>query len=84
MVATSAMFFFVANSAKLPTYWTAGMFEKISVPFALMFLPCVLAGALFGRWLTKRMSDKVFMQVVYVTVFVLGGYLFYKGLADLI
>ena len=84
MVATSATFFFCANSAKLPTYWTAGMFEKISIPFALKFVHCVLAGAIFGRWLVKRMSDKLFMQVVYITVFVLGGYLFYKGLSDLV
>ena len=84
MVATSATLFFFANSAKLPTYWTAGMFSKISIPFALTFAPFVLAGALFGRWLVKRMSDKVFVQVVYVSVFVLGGYLFYKGLRGLV
>lgn len=83
MVATSAMFFFIANSAKLPTYWLAGNFDKISVPFALLFFPLVLGGALFGRWLTKRMSDKVFIQIVFASVFVLGGYLFYKGLSGL-
>lgn len=84
MVATSAMFFFCANTAKLPTYWQAGLFDRISVPFALKFFPLVLAGALFGRWLTRRMSDKVFVQIVYASVFVLGVYLFYKGLSGLI
>jgi uncharacterized membrane protein YfcA len=78
------MFFFCANTAKLPTYWQAGLFERISVPFALLFFPLVLAGALFGRWLTKKMSDKLFVQVVYVTVFGLGAYLFYIGLAGLL
>lgn len=84
MVATSAMFFFCANTAKLPTYWVAGNFDQISIPFALMFFPLVLAGALFGRWLTKKMSDKAFVQVIYATVFVLGAYLFYKGLTGLL
>ena len=84
MVATSAMFFFCANTAKLPTYWWAGQFEKISVPFALLFFPMVLAGAILGRWLVKKVSDQVFKQIVYISVFVLGGYLFYKGLAGLI
>ncbi|MGC4032321.1 MAG: sulfite exporter TauE/SafE family protein [Tepidisphaeraceae bacterium] len=84
MVATSATFFFIANSAKLPTYWFAGNFEKISVPFALCFFPAVLAGAIFGRWLTKKMSDRVFIQIVYATVFILGVYLFGKGLAGII
>lgn len=84
MVATSAMFFFFANSAKLPTYWQAGLFDRVSIPFALRFFPLVLAGALFGRWLVKKVSDHVFKQIVYVSVFVLGGYLFFKGLAGLL
>jgi uncharacterized membrane protein YfcA len=84
MVATSAMFFFVANLTKLPTYWQAGLFEKISPTFSLMFFPMVLAGAIFGKWLTKRMSDRAFSQIVLATVFVLGIYLLTKGTTDLI
>ena len=84
MVATSAMFFFLANCTKLAPYWQAGLFQHISPAFSLLFFPLVLCGAVFGRWLCKRMSDKVFSQVVYATIVVLGGYLLYTGLHGLI
>ncbi len=83
-VATSATFFFFANIAKVPTYWQAGMFEKISPSWSLMFFPLVLAGAIFGKWLCKKMSDKLFAQAVYVTVFGLGGYLLISGTTSLL
>lgn len=84
MVATGATFFLLANTAKLPTYWQAGMFSKISPAFSLMFCPLVVVGAIFGRWLCKRMSDKVFIQVVYATVFCLGIFLFVKSGVELV
>jgi hypothetical protein len=84
MVGTSATFFFFANCAKLPTYYTAGLFDKIDPLFALRFFPLVLAGAIFGRWLVKRMSDTAFTQVVYFTVFFLGLFLFGRGLLAII
>jgi uncharacterized protein len=83
MVATSATFFFVANLTKLPMYWQAGLFEKMTPAFSLLFLPLVACGAIFGWWLCKRMSDKTFTQIVLVTVFVLGVYLLTKGTIDL-
>lgn len=84
MVATSAMFFFLANCTKLFPYWQAGLFAKINPAFSLLFCPLVLGGAVFGKWLCKKMSDRLFIQIVYLTVFFLGGFLFFKGLHDLI
>lgn len=84
MVATSATFFFFANIAKVPTYATADLFHNINPWLWVALFPLVLAGALFGKGLCLRMSDKVFSQVVYVTVFLLGGYLLAAGSIELI
>lgn len=83
MVATSATFFFFANIAKTPTYATAHLFSNIDPRLWLALFPLVLVGALFGKWLCLKMSDRVFTQVVLVTVFVLGLFLLYKGISDI-
>ena len=75
MIGTGQAFFLIANATKFPTYTMAGMFHRMNPLFALAFCPLVVAGALFGRWLSGRMSDRVFVQVVYVTTFLLGLYL---------
>ncbi|HEY0009510.1 MAG TPA: sulfite exporter TauE/SafE family protein [Tepidisphaeraceae bacterium] len=84
MVATSATFFAIANITKLPTYWQAGLFDKVSPTFSLLFFPLVLGGAIFGRWLCRRMSDRVFSQIILATVFILGWYLLAIGTIALI
>ena len=83
-VGTCAAYFAFLNTAKLPAYALTGQFSHASPWFALRFLPVVLAGALFGVWVNRRMSDKLFMRIVYVTTFFLGWYVLYEGIANLI
>jgi uncharacterized membrane protein YfcA len=74
-VGTCAVYFAALNAAKLPAYYATGLFKLVSPGFALAWLPCVLAGALAGRWLVKRIPDKLFMNIVYGTTFIMGLYL---------
>jgi uncharacterized membrane protein YfcA len=83
-VGTCAIYFFILNSAKLPTYYAAGMFKYSSLAFTLQFLPLVIAGALFGLWINKRMSDKFFLRIVYVITFCLGLYILFDGIWTLV
>jgi uncharacterized protein len=82
-VGTCALYFFMLNPGKLPAYWITGQFKNASPSFALCFLPIVIAGGLFGMWVNKRMSDKLFMKVVYITTFLLGWYVLYEGISGL-
>jgi hypothetical protein len=82
-VGTCAIYFFILNTIKLPVYWKDGQFGQVSPAFALMFLPLVICGAVFGFWINKRLSDKLFSNIVYVATFILGAYLLYKGVVDL-
>lgn len=82
-VGTSALYFFILNSSKLPVYWQAGQFEHAELGFTLKFLPLVVCGALFGFWVNKRLGDKVFTKVVYLLTFVLGWYILIDGAASL-
>ncbi len=82
-VGSCAVYFFTFNTAKLPVYWWAGMFEKVRWWQAFACMPLVLAGAVFGFWITKRMSDKAFTKVVYVLSFLLGWYILVDGAREL-
>ena len=69
----------MVNSAKLPGYYMSGMFSKMPPMLSLRFLPLVLAGAIFGVWLNRRINDKLFSRVVYALTFALGWYVLARG-----
>lgn len=74
-VGTTALFFAMANASKLPAYYLAGQFAHAELGFTVRFLPCVVAGALVGFWLNKRLTDLSFLRFVYVATFAIGLYL---------
>jgi hypothetical protein len=82
-VGTSATYFFMLNTAKLPSYAITGQFSHVSPLYSMRFLPALLAGALFGFWVNRRMNDKLFVQIVYGTTFLLGWYVLYEGISGL-
>ncbi len=83
-VATTALYFFVLNSIKMPSYYAAGQFDHAEFTFTALFLPIVFAGAIFGFWVNKRMSDKLFTKIIYACTFVLGWYILVDGTMSLI
>jgi uncharacterized membrane protein YfcA len=82
-VGTCALYFFLVNTAKLPGYSQAGLFDQLSPGFALRFLPLVLAGAAFGFWVNRRIRDALFTKVVYAITFALGWYILFRGMEGL-
>jgi len=83
-VGTSAIYFFILNTAKLPAYWLADQFANAKLPFTLQFVPLVAAGAVFGFWVNKRIGDKLFSRIVYVLTFLMGWYILIDGTIILI
>ena len=84
LVGTSAMFFFITNAMKFPAYIASGVLGQVDLLFALRFTPCLLVGAVLGRMIIKRISDRAFTGVIYTLVFVLGWYLLYDGIGSLL
>ena len=82
-VGTCAVYFFLLNTAKLPAYYASGQFAHAEFSFTAKFLPLVIVGAVFGRWLNKRMSDLLFTKIVYVVTFALGWYILADGILSL-
>jgi uncharacterized protein len=82
-VGTCAVYFFLLNSAKLPAYYASGQFAHASIFFTARLLPLVIAGAIFGRWLNKRINDAFFTKIVYIVTFALGCYILADGILNL-
>jgi hypothetical protein len=82
-VGTCAVYFFILNTAKLPAYYASGQFAHAQLSFTFRLLPLVVAGAVLGRWLNKRLSDLLFTTIVYIVTFALGWYILADGILRL-
>lgn len=82
-VGTSALYFFLLNSAKLPAYYASGMFAQAELGFTIQFAPLVLVGAAMGYWVLKRLNDRHFSVIIYAVTFILGWYLLGDGILRL-
>ncbi len=82
-VGTCAVYFFILNTAKLPAYYASGQFAHASILFTARLLPLVVVGAVFGRWLNKRINDMLFTKIVYIVTFALGCYILADGILNL-
>jgi uncharacterized membrane protein YfcA len=63
-VATGAWFFFVVNLVKVPIYVGHGLIDRRSLLFDLALAPAVVAGALLGRALLRRLPQAAFDRLV--------------------
>jgi uncharacterized membrane protein YfcA len=74
-VGTCAAYFCALNTVKLPAYFAAGMFSKVPWTFSAMLLPLVFLGALLGRWMVRKVNDKLFGKIIYASTMAMGAYL---------
>jgi uncharacterized protein len=82
-VGTCAVYFFLVNTAKLPGYYASGLFGRIPLSLVLWCLPLVPLGAVFGFWVNRRLSDRLFTKWVYAITFALGWYILSRGVKGL-
>jgi len=83
-VGTCAIYFFLLNTAKLPAYAGSEMFSGATLRLSLYLSPLVVAGALFGFWVNRKLNDELFSRLVYVLTFVLGWYLIWDAAVALL
>jgi len=61
-----AFFFFIINCLKIPIFMYSGMITPDSLFMSLNFLPGILIGAIFGRWLFTRIPQGPFQIAVQI------------------
>ena len=78
-VATSVLFYWVPNHAKLLPYFHLGLVDLRSLAASAALVPAVVAGALLGLFLHRRVGQKQFNGIVYVLLALAGGHLCYEA-----
>lgn len=80
LTATTVVFFFVVNLAKVPPYLWNGQFAGPVLATALVLLPCAPIGMLIGIRLNGVVSDRLFYRIVYLVLTASGLKLLWDGL----
>jgi len=74
-VASTALFFWIANQLKLVPYFSEGLIDRSTLSAGMVFVPAIAAGAVLGLLLHKRVNQRQFNAVVYVLLAMAGGWM---------
>ena len=80
-VATTVVFFTMVNYIKLIPYGWLGQLDATNLKTSLLLAPLAPIGVGAGVWLHNRVNDRLFFQLAYGMLFVVGCKLMYDGLA---
>jgi len=76
---TTAWFFAIVNAVKLIPYYFLGQLSLDNLTMSATVVPVAVVGMGIGIWLVRRISPKLFYQIAYVLIFLLGLKLVYDG-----
>jgi uncharacterized membrane protein YfcA len=82
-VATSLVFFFALNYAKIIPYVWLGLFDARVLSTSALLVPVGIAGIYVGLWLQRRIDVRWFYRLIYTLLFLTGTKLLYDGLTGL-
>jgi len=82
-VATTALFFWVANQVKLAPYLEQGMINLRTFGACLLFVPGIILGSILAGALNRRINQRWFNGVVYALLAVAGAQLVIEALHKL-
>ena len=58
--------------AKIPFFFDLELFTAQTVGISATLLPVIPLGVIAGRWLNKKMSDKLFYRIGHLALVLLG------------
>lgn len=78
-IGTTTLFFALMNLLKLPGYIHAGVLDLTMLPRVIWLLPLIPLGVWLGRFITRRMSTRVFETIMLALLFLMGVWLLVSG-----
>ena len=82
-LATAGLFFFVMNCVKIIPYSLLGEWSSAMLWTSLLLVPVALLGTYLGKLMQNVVSEKLFVSLCRLFLFLSGGLLIYKGLASI-
>ena len=70
----------MTNSMKVPFFIDLDILSFNSLAFSILMLPIIPIGIFFGKWLNKKLTDKLFYHFTHAALFVCGINLIIKEL----
>jgi uncharacterized protein len=80
---TSVILFAAINAIKLVPYFFLGQFNATNLTTSAILLPISIPATFLGVWLVKKFETEVFYKWIYASIFVVGVYLIFEGIANL-
>lgn len=77
---TMAITMAIGNLAKIPSYSTLGLFADVDWTTVAQLAGTGVAGTFLGRWIVKRMTDRIYSRVIEILLLVLSAVLLTKAL----
>ena len=71
-VATTVIYYWIANQLKLAPYLALGMINRESLLMGVALVPAVPVGVLLGRYFAGKINEKVFTAIVYILLAMAG------------
>ncbi len=81
--ATTAFTFAAINVSKLIPYYFLGQLSASNLEIALALIPVGWLAMFGGVWMVRRVPARLFYQLAYVLIFLLGLKLIYDGLSEM-
>jgi uncharacterized membrane protein YfcA len=81
--ATSVIFFAILNAVKLVPYFFLGQFNPENLATSAILLPISIPATLLGVWLVKRVNTRVFYEVTYGLILIVGLFLVGESVGEL-
>ena len=82
-VATSLIFFFTLNYAKILPYLWLRFFDATVLVSAALLVPVGIAGVYAGMWMQRRIDARWFYRLIYALLLFTGTKLLYDGITGL-
>jgi len=82
-VATSLLFFFTLNYAKIVPYLWLRFFDASVLVSAALLVPVGIAGVYAGMWMQRRIDPRWFYRLIYALLLFTGTKLLYDGITGL-
>lgn len=81
---TAVYFFTVVNLVKVVPYWALGQFNVTNLSTVAVLIPLAPVAMIAGVWLTRRVPQGPFYQILHAALLVVSAKLIYDALAVLI
>jgi uncharacterized membrane protein YfcA len=81
---TSVILFAAVNAMKLVPYFFLGQFDTTNLTASAILLPVSIPATFLGVWLVKKFETDSFYKWIYASIFVVGIYLIFEGVTNIV